>query len=184
MLGDRIREARKRRQITLNQLAEMSGLTASYISQAERNLTEPSLSSLRKLAAALQTPLYFFLDDDVPQTQVIRANQRRKLALPGSDIIYEYLSPVSALETDRPLLEVVLFRLNARCWSREDYVRHDTAEECITVLSGALTVDCLQEVYQLSEGDSIYLRRGVSHKVYNPGEGVATALMCLTPPVH
>ena len=34
MLGDKIREARKRKRITLNQLAEMSGLTASYISQA------------------------------------------------------------------------------------------------------------------------------------------------------
>ena len=99
MLGDKIREARKRQGITLNQLAEASGLTASYISQAERNLTEPSLSSLRKLAAALQLPLYFFLDEEVPQTQVIRADQRRKLAIPGSGVVYEYLSPVSALET-------------------------------------------------------------------------------------
>lgn len=184
MLGDKIREARKRRQITLNQLAEMSGLTASYISQAERNLTEPSLASLRKLAAALQMPLYFFLDDDVPQTQVIRADQRRKLALPESDIVYEYLSPVSGLEADRPTLEVIVFRLKARCWSREDYVRHDTAEECITVLSGALTIDCIQEEYHLEAGDSIYLRRGVPHRVYNSGEEEATALMCLTPPVH
>lgn len=184
MLGDKIREARKHRQITLNQLAEMSGLTASYISQAERNLTEPSLASLRKLAAALQTPLYFFLDDDVPQTQVIRADQRRRLALPDSDIVYEYLSPVSALEADRPALEVIVFRLNAKSWSREDYVRHDTAEECITVLSGALIVDCLQEEYRLQAGDSVYLRRGVPHRVYNPGTETATALMCLTPPVH
>ena len=184
MLGDKIREARKRQGITLNQLAEMSGLTASYISQAERNLTEPSLSSLRKLAAALQLPLYFFLDEDVPQTQVIRADQRRKLAIPGSGVVYEYLSPVSALEAEAPMLEVILLRLNAKCWSREDYVRHDTAEECITVLSGVLTVDCLQEQYHLYEGDSVYIRRGIPHKAYNPGNTVASALMCLTPPVH
>ena len=184
MLGDKIREARKRRGITLNQLAEESGLTASYISQAERNLTEPSLSSLRRLAAALQLPLYFFLDEDAPQTQVIRADQRRKLALPDSNLVYEYLSPVSSLEAEAPMLEVILMRLDAKCWSREDYVRHDTAEECITVLSGVLTVDCLHEEYRLYEGDSIYIRRGIPHKVYNPGSTEAAALMCLTPPVH
>lgn len=184
MLGDKIREARKRQGITLNQLAEASGLTASYISQAERNLTEPSLSSLRKLAAALQLPLYFFLDEEVPQTQVIRADQRRKLAIPGSGVVYEYLSPVSALETETPMLEVILLRLDGKCWSREDYVRHDTAEECITVLSGVLTVDCLHEEYRLYEGDSVYIRRGIPHKVYNPGSTEAAALMCLTPPVH
>ena len=67
MLGDKIREVRKRADFTLNQLASASGLTASYISQVERNLTEPSISSLRKIAAALQTPLYMFLDDEAPQ---------------------------------------------------------------------------------------------------------------------
>ena len=184
MLGDKIREARKRKRITLNQLAEMSDLTASYISQAERNLTEPSLSSLRKLSAALQLPLYFFLDDDIPQTQVIRADQRRKLAIPGSEIVYEYLSPVTMLEAEPPMLEMILFHLNAKCWSREDYVRHDVAEECITVLTGVITVDCLHEEYHLYEGDSVYIRRGIPHKVYNPSNGVATALICLTPPVH
>ena len=184
MLGDKIREARKRRGITLNQMAELSGLTASYISQAERNLTEPSISSLRKLAAALQLPLYFFLDEEAPQTQVIRADQRRKLALPDSNLVYEYLSPVSALEGEAPMLEVILMRLNAKCWSREDYVRHDTAEECITVLSGVLTVDCMHEEYHLYEGDSVYIRRGVPHRAFNPGSKEAAALMCLTPPVH
>ena len=190
MLGDKIREARKRKRITLNQLAEMSGLTASYISQAERNLTEPSLSSLRKLSAALQLPLYFFLDDDIPQTQVIRADQRRKLAIPGSEIVYEYLSPVTMLEAERLLMRAgrkgfVLLAAGAGCRiDAEDYVRHDVAEECITVLTGVITVDCLHEEYHLYEGDSVYIRRGIPHKVYNPSNGVATALICLTPPVH
>lgn len=184
MLGDKIREARKRKNITLNQLAEISGLTASYISQAERNLTEPSLSSLRKLASSLQVPLYFFLDDEIPQTQVIRADQRRQLALPDSDIIYEYLTPIGASEANPPKLEVIVFRLNPKCWSREDYARHDIAEECITVLSGVITVDCLNESYQLYEGDSIYIRHGVPHKAYNPSNTISVALICLTPPTH
>ena len=86
MLGDKIREARKRKRITLNQLAEMSGLTASYISQAERNLTEPSLSSLRKLSVRFAAASVFFLDDDIPQTQVIRQIRGGNWRFPGAKL--------------------------------------------------------------------------------------------------
>ena len=81
-------------------------------------------------------------------------------------------------------LEVILFRLAPKTWSRPDYAVHPTAEECVTVLSGRLTVDCVRESYDLSEGDSIYLRSNQPHKVFNPGDDVAVALSCLTPPVH
>lgn len=184
MLGDKIREARKKQQFTLNQLAEASNLTASYISQVERNLAEPSISSLRKIAAVLQMPLYQFLDDDAPQTQVIRADKRKHLILPDSDITYEYLSPTGSGGGEAPKLEVILFRLAPKTWSRPDYAVHPTAEECVTVLSGRLTVDCGTESYELSEGDSVYLRSNQPHKVFNYGDTVAVALSCLTPPVH
>ena len=183
MLGDKIREARRKQQFTLNQLAEASNLTASYISQVERNLAEPSISSLRKIAAVLQMPLYQVLDDDAPQTQVIRADKRKHLILPDSDITYEYLSPTGS-GSEAPKLEVILFRLAPKTWSRPDSAVHPTAEECVTVLSGRLTVDCVTESYDLSEGDSIYLRSNQPHKVFNPGDDVAVALSCLTPPVH
>ena len=181
MLGDKIREVRKRADFTLNQLASASGLTASYISQVERNLTEPSISSLRKIAAALQTPLYMFLDDEAPQTQVIRADQRKHLTLPDSSVVYEYLSPTGLSEM--PQLELILLRLDAKSWTQENHVRH-AAEDCIAVLSGVLLVDCIDESYQLYEGDSIYFRRNMPHRVYNPGNITAEALMCFTPPIH
>ena len=173
MLGDKIREARKKQQFTLSQLADAAGLTASYISQVERNLAEPSISSLRKIASVLQLPLYQFLEDDLPHTQVIRAAQRKRLILPESSITYEYLTPTSSDPREAPKLELILFRLNPQCWSRQDNAVHAAAEECITLLT-----------FRLREGDSIYLRSNQPHRVFNPGGGMAVALSCLTPPVH
>ena len=49
MLGEHVRNIRKKRGITLKELAEKTGLSIGYISQIERNLTDPSLSTLRKL---------------------------------------------------------------------------------------------------------------------------------------
>ena len=61
MLGDQIRSIRKRQEITLKELAEKTGLSIGYISQIERNLTDPSLSTLRKISGALGVPTYLFL---------------------------------------------------------------------------------------------------------------------------
>ena len=56
MLGELVRNIRKKRGITLKELAEKTGLSIGYISQIERDLTGPSLSTLRKLSAALTPP--------------------------------------------------------------------------------------------------------------------------------
>ncbi len=61
MLGEQVRKIRKKRGITLKELAEKTGLSIGYISQIERNLTDPSLSTLRKLSAALDIPTYLFM---------------------------------------------------------------------------------------------------------------------------
>ena len=47
MLGEQVRNIRKKRGITLKELAEKTGLSIGYISQIERDLTDPSLSTLR-----------------------------------------------------------------------------------------------------------------------------------------
>lgn len=184
MLGDRIRQARKEQNYTLHQLAAASGLTASYISQVERNLAEPSLSALRNIAAVLHTPITHLLEEDVPPIQVIRANQRRSITLPGSHVFYECLSSTAEAAGDRRSLEVVLFHLEPHSWNRDDHIVHPTAEECITVLSGTALVDCGDSSYRLETGDSLYLRNNQPCKVYNPGDSVAEILACLTPPVY
>lgn len=184
VLGNRIRETRKKRGLTLSVLAKESGFSPSYISQLERNITDPSISALRKIATVLEAPLYTFLDPQEPQqATVIRANRRQRLKLPGSTVIYQFLSPMASFTAQNPVLEIIYFELNAKSWSREDYSIH-LAEECIIVLRGKMTLDLFDKTYELREGDSIYIRENVRHRVYNPGDKKAAAIMCITPPVY
>lgn len=53
-LGPKIRELRKERGLTLVELSQKIGLTASYLSRIERSVTSPSLESLARLAEAFQ----------------------------------------------------------------------------------------------------------------------------------
>ena len=52
-LGPRIRALRQARQVTLRELAERAGVTESFLSQVEREVTSPSIASVQRIARAL-----------------------------------------------------------------------------------------------------------------------------------
>jgi len=56
-IGQRIREIRRERELTLKQLADKSGLTLTYLSDVERNQTRPSLKALLRIAGALEVSM-------------------------------------------------------------------------------------------------------------------------------
>ena len=60
-IGQRINDLRLRQKVTLKELQKRQGLTASFLSQVERALASPSVSSLEKIAHALNTRVSRFL---------------------------------------------------------------------------------------------------------------------------
>ena len=63
MLGKRIHRRRKELGLSLRELGEASGVTASFLSLIERDKASPSISTLRQIAEALDTPIFQFLID-------------------------------------------------------------------------------------------------------------------------
>lgn len=59
-IGSVLQARRGEKKISLRQLAERTGLTASMLSQIERNLVNPSINTLKVIAAALEIPMYKF----------------------------------------------------------------------------------------------------------------------------
>ena len=68
--------------MTLAQLAERTGLSASALSQIERGVTDPSIGSLRRIASALQVPFFRFLLECESPDPVVRKGQRRTISFP------------------------------------------------------------------------------------------------------
>jgi len=54
IFGERLRELRERRELSLRSLADVAGMSYSYISDMERGLRVPSLTSIIRLAVALE----------------------------------------------------------------------------------------------------------------------------------
>ena len=72
MLGETIRRIRAEKGLNLRELAEITKLTPSFLSQVERDLAEPSITSLRKIADALGVPIFYFLMENGKPSPVVR----------------------------------------------------------------------------------------------------------------
>jgi DNA-binding transcriptional MerR regulator/quercetin dioxygenase-like cupin family protein len=176
-IGERIGLLRRKRRVSLRKLADLTGLSPSYISSLERSLSKPSVASLQKLAAALGTNVPTLLGER-PQpaaNPVVRPHERPlpKMEVPG--VKFENLSIV---ETD---LEPLLMTIEPGAGSRESY-QHG-GEEFLYMLEGylELTLDEMY-TYSLGPGDAMTFASGRPHRWWNPGEVDAVIVWINTPP--
>src|SRR5215472_11535691 len=76
LIGTRLRELRKQRNLSQGDITEVIGLPRSYISRIENGHAVPSLETLQRLAAALDVPLYrlFYSGEDAPNGRPARSS--------------------------------------------------------------------------------------------------------------
>ena len=144
-LGQRVKDRRQELGLSLRGLAQRTGLTASFLSQVERDLASPSIASLRKISEALNVPLFYVLLEEDAKSPVVRHNQRLKLTFAGSRADYQLLTP--DLNRNRKM-EVFLEEWEPGRERATMPVRKYT-EEFIYVLQGQLEIQLGEEVYLL-----------------------------------
>lgn len=182
--GEGIREFRKQKGMTLTELAEKSGFTASYLSQLERDIIEPSLTALRKICIVLEVPIYYFLSDaEDAQSTIIRKEERQKLALPKTSVVYEFLTPMGLDQNIKPKMEIIHIEIKPKKWSSEEYFSHN-ADECIIIMKGNIEVALDNEKVILNEGDSMYIIQNVKHKYFNPTDEKSYLISIICPPIY
>ena len=184
MIGKKIRNLRKKYRMTLTELAGKIGFTASYLSQLERDMIEPSLTALRKICRTLDVPVYYFLEDlNHKQACIIRANERQKLDLPNTNVVYEFMTPMGLNQNLKPKMEIIYVSIEPQKWSNEELLSHN-ADECNIVLKGSVIIYMDDEEIQLDEGDSVYIIQNVKHRFFNPTNDKAYLLSVICPPIY
>jgi transcriptional regulator with XRE-family HTH domain len=179
-LGMTIRRLRESRHFSLKEVAARSGLTQSFLSQVERNLTSPSVASLRKVAQAFGVPLTaLFQGPMTPQDLVVRRGERRQLIHPKRQWRDYLLTPNLTGK-----LQVILSIIEPGGGSGDEPYAHDSDEECVVVLRGRLEFWVGADWYLLEEGDSIVFESRTPHRNKNPGPDQAEVLWITTPPSY
>lgn len=185
-LGQKIRALRLQHGLTLHKLAQATGVSQSLISQVERGLASPSITTLRRIAGALDVPIAaLFLGgneasngetDRLGRRLVVRRHERKGLHVPRSKVDYELLTP----DLNRRI-EFIWIEYEPGSVTHLDPMSHP-GEENAVCLEGSVVVTIDGQEFVLSEGDSISFDSGRLHQVENRSDGRAVLVSAITPP--
>ena len=176
-LGPRIRALRQARRLTLRDVAARSGVTESFLSQVEREVTSPSIASVQRIARALDLAIAELFVEEAPLGRVVRRGERRRIAYPGLGAVDEFLT-----RGTEGRLQVIYTTIQPGGGTGDEAYTHDSDEEVVVVLEGSLDLWVGAEHYRLETGDAVTHSSRVAHRNTNPGPGVARVLFCITPP--
>jgi transcriptional regulator with XRE-family HTH domain len=171
-LGTRLRERRQELGLTLKEVADGAGLSVGFISQIERGITTPSLSSLVGVSRVLDMHVSDFLAQPRAAPLTRRAD-RPHYAVGGNSLTYERLSasfPGSVLRS------VIIHEPPGH---RSEPIAHE-GEEIFFVLEGELTVEVEGERTILQVGDSIHFPSAKTHSTWNHTTSPTTILHTCT----
>jgi len=172
-IGQRINDLRLRQKVTLKELSKKTGLTTSFLSQVERALASPSVSSLEKIAGALNTRMgYFFNEGENKKLFFVRKGVNRRALHKDKKVVCETLASGFLNVNVQPYVFTIVpgSELSAEL-SRPD------GDKLGMVLKGRMEFLCDQEKLMFGEGDSIYCTCAQRiQKVKNVGDDEAKLL--------
>ncbi len=174
-LGADLRTLRKMRGLTLSDLADQLGRSVGWLSQVERDLSEPSSQDLSELAEALDVSITM-LAPKSEQGAVVRKEARRAIGPRVPGLVEELLSP--DLTDD---FEMVHSTFSSGAQS--DGVVMRPTQEVAYVISGQLDVTIGEQAYTIGPGDSFRVR-GEPFCWSNPYLEPAVAIWVIAPPVY
>jgi transcriptional regulator with XRE-family HTH domain len=178
--GEKLREVRERRQLTLREVADRSGLSESLISQIERNKVVPALDTLLAVVEVLEMDLEYLFQDWKRERRVhlVRRSEREKILL--KKVAYERLS--HTLDADHAHgLEAYYLEIQPGGEKGSHEYGHIGKELGVVIEGqGALTVGA--KTYPLREGDSISFGADTPHVLKNTGTTRLRAFWVTTPP--
>lgn len=172
-IGERIKALRQKRQFTLAKLAEKSDLSASHLSQIERNKTSPSLMTLNSIAEALEVNLRDLFESEQDQMYVTHT----------SPVLQDSSSSLSMLPLTRSGSgwDLQVYRLSlspeAALLNFEPY----SGEILVFVLQGTLQITIDGEQFELQTGDSLHSDARQSHCLGCAGDQLCVVMWCNSP---
>ena len=178
--GADLRAMRKTRGMTLVELAEKMDRSVGWLSQVERDISEPSVDDLRDFSKALNAPLSILMSDghapDDEVGYVVRRNARREIGRRVDGLTEELLSPDLTDDFE------VVHSTFAAVTERKDFVTRPT-QELGTILSGKMDVFIRAKKFTVEPGDSFRIK-GEPFRWANPYNQPCVAIWVIAPPIY
>lgn len=165
MLGERLKQIRKKNNMTLQELSNRTELSISYLSNIERNHTSPTVKHLELICDAMQCDIAQIVRSSIGFKPVVKKNERKKLYQQTYRIKNELLTDPGQLMRGSCLT------MHASFDEEETNLGHEH-DEYFVVAKGSMEVTLNEnETYILEEGDAIYIPARTPHRYHRIGDG-------------
>ena len=174
-LGKRVKKLRGDRGWSLEELASVSGVSRSMLSEIEREKANPTLTVTFRIARAFGLTLQELIESaeaSASKIQVIRASDRAQVFRSDKQHEIRTLSPLN-LEKDVEFYEVRL-RPGGALRSQPHF---EGTREFLTVEEGSVRIESDQDSDELAKGDSGTYRADVPHAIVNTGKADALVFL-------
>ncbi|MCS4246542.1 helix-turn-helix domain-containing protein [Pseudomonas sp. BIGb0164] len=165
----RLKLLRKKLGVTLEALAEKSGMTKSYLSKVERGLNTPSIAAALKLAKALNVKVEELFSEDsvsLDSYSLVRSHERPDTS-PGYAVLAHQVS-------ERSLLPFIIYPPAE--FTDKTFKEH-VGEEFLFVHEGRVEVDFMNERVILERGDALHFNAQKPHRLRSVGPVQAQLLV-------
>lgn len=167
-LGERLRELRAERDLSLDELARRSGVSKSMLSQIEQNKANPTVALVWKIARALDVDLFHVIGGGAKPVRFDLLTRERAPVLQEAGHSIQILSPMELVET----LELYWLTLEPRAaLDSGPHVPH--TEEFATVLKGKVEVESSGQKATLRAGDTLRYHVDCEHHIRNKSRGTS-----------
>jgi transcriptional regulator with XRE-family HTH domain len=174
-VGQRLKILREERGISMRSLARSSGLSANALSMIERGRTSPSVSTLNKLAGALEVPVTAFFRTEPERKKVVLCKAGERIRMPFLRGAWEGLGG----EIFDGRVESYMVTLETGGSSGPHGMLH-TGAEFVFCLRGKLEYEVEGVRYLLEAGDSLLFAAQLIHRWRNPGPNVVSAIIVIS----
>ncbi|GAA3328221.1 MULTISPECIES: cupin domain-containing protein [Paeniglutamicibacter] len=173
-IGSRIRAARHAQRLTIDQIAESTGLTKGFLSRVERDLTSPSVASLVTLCQVLSLEVGELFTQ--PDTHVVRLAEAPRISLGGEGIVERLVTARSERR-----LQVIRAVIAPHGEGEKELYSVDCEVEVLHVLSGRFVLIFANERLDLDAGDTVTFPGREPHSWKNPTGEEAIVTWTLVP---
>lgn len=173
-VGNRLRELREERKISMRGLAAKSGLSANALSMIERGKTSPSVSTLYKLSEAMGIDITAFFGLPLDRLPIVftKAAERARVAFQRG--VWEDLGGANFVGHMEPFI----LTLENGGGSGPNAMMH-SGHEFVFCLRGTLEYQVETKIFLMEPGDSLIFSAKFRHRWRNPGNTVVNALIIL-----
>ena len=169
-LGKKCRQFRRDQNVTLQTIAERTGLSASMISMVERGRTSPSIGTLVAISSALGVRVGDLFDGYYTALNPVnRLQDQHSIVTPSG--VYQRAAVVAGIEGIS--MQVNTYGVGGE--SQPEQLHH-AGHECALLIEGTLRIDLGNESHILQRGDSISYDSGIPHRIANEGDVPAKAV--------